>query len=133
MSELSSIIKQLEALRDATAEKSAIELERIDEALAALNPGRPVQYAPERELPRDAVLSAIEAERPIAFDYPSGDGLVERRFLSPYQVQESATGAESVVGWDHNREAIRQFRLDRIGSGGVIVEPLALDYRRPQD
>lgn len=92
--------------------------------------------------PEDALQFCIDAGIAVTFDYikPTGEtklfGLVgqgyvhETRTVSPYAVTESQKGDLLVVGFDHDRDDIRQFRIDRI-LGGKVDPDLTLDYVDP--
>ncbi len=86
--------------------------------------------------------AAIEQERPVTFFYrrpvPRGERLYRNdiehsgwKHVSPYEIRESlrAGGEEYVVGFDHDIEAIRNFRLSRI-EGRVVTDP-SIDFRPP--
>lgn len=83
--------------------------------------------------------AAIEQERPVMFFYRRPVPRAERlhkndvehagwKHVSPYEVRESLkSGDEYLVGFDHDLEAIRNFRLSRI-EGRVVTDP-SVDYR----
>ncbi|MEL6890378.1 MAG: WYL domain-containing protein [Actinomycetota bacterium] len=97
---------------------------------------------PERpELP--VVRSAIASSSPIAFDYPvsagpasggsvggSGAPAVARRTIDPWGVLLRG-GFWCVAGRDHDRDAKRTFRLDRVVGDLEIGEPGS--FQRPAD
>ena len=100
------------------------ELDRIEQkiARAALNADT-TPVAPE-----DAVLRAIEGECALTFEYEDGSGNITDRIVSPYEVYQGG-GAELVRGFDHDRDALRSFRLDRIA--GTPELAVATDYVYP--
>lgn len=63
------------------------------------------------------LLSAIRQDRMVEFDYraPSAE-VAQRRIVSPWGARSSA-GRWLVVGYDHDREAPRTFRVSRIRGG----------------
>lgn len=66
----------------------------------------------------DVLLAAVDSERVVQFDYPSSeDGTPVRRTFSPWEPK----GA-SIVGWDHDRDAPRHYRPERI-DGMVVLDP----------
>lgn len=87
----------------------------------------------------EEVEAAILAERPVLFFYRSPVPASRRlhkndtehagwRHVSPYEVRESLkSGEEYLVGWDHDREAIRNFTLSKIE--GRVVTDTQNDYR----
>lgn len=81
---------------------------------------------------RSQIERAVGAERVIEFSYRGGAAIRREvtpgdayrsvpsyRVLSPYEVYEDRLGEPLVRGYDHTREGIRSFRLDRI-EGEVI-------------
>jgi predicted DNA-binding transcriptional regulator YafY len=87
----------------------------------------------------EALEAAINDERPVLFFYRSPVKPADRlhkndiehagwRHVSPYEVRESArSGEEYVVGWDHDREAIRNYTVSKIE--GHVVTDTQNDYR----
>lgn len=62
-----------------------------------------------------AVNSAIRKnfkgnETPITLDYTKANGEKVQRKITPY----TAKGGNILVGYDHKRDAIRSFRMDRV-------------------
>jgi proteasome accessory factor B len=66
--------------------------------------------------PVDAVADAVVERRTISFGYRTADGATGTRTLDPYAIVQRRA-AWYLVGRDHDREAVRAFRLDR------VVEP----------
>lgn len=87
-----------------------------------------MSYAPERPTVEEEVEAALGGI--LVTDYPSegamgwtqaarflyrdAEGLSEERHVSLYERRTCQNGSEVVVGFDHLREGIRMFRLDRI-------------------
>lgn len=89
--------------------------------------GAPSQVAVENSetnqllaLVRRATSEGVQLE----FDYAGVRGLVERRRVDPLRV-ESLDADWYLRGYDHLREAIRTFRLDRISRAAVSSSPIA--------
>lgn len=88
--------------------------------------GLPSQFAVEGAetdstlaLIRDSVASGLQIE----FDYVNSRGDHERRRVDPLRI-ESMDADWYLRGWCHLREAVRTFRLDRIGNPLVTTEPI---------
>jgi proteasome accessory factor B len=73
----------------------------------------------------DRTLEAVTERRTLTFNYrrPAGPGGDELRTLDPYGLVHRR-GVWYVVGRDHDRDAIRSFRLDRMAD-----EPIYADRR----
>jgi len=57
----------------------------------------------------------IEAQVALHFFYRKGAGEpVELRALSPYELRTSAAGHLLVLGFDHDRQEVRHFRIERV-------------------
>ncbi len=83
--------------------------------------------------PVDAVADAVVTHTVLRFGYRTADGSVGDRTLDPYAVVQRR-GAWYLLGRDHDRDAIRAFRLDRmttrpraVGEPGAFVPPDELD------
>jgi len=76
----------------------------------------------------DATLALIRASVAggvqLEFDYLGARGERERRRLDPLRV-ESMDADWYLRGWDHLRQAVRTFRLDRISNPRVTEEPVS--------
>lgn len=75
--------------------------------------------APEAEVTDAERIEAtlrfcVETHAPVALVYHKPEESPMLRWVSPYEVRDSAKGNRLLIGYDHNREDIRQFRLDRI-------------------
>ena len=68
---------------------------------------------------RDSVASGVQVE----FDYINSRGERERRRVDPLRIQ-SMDADWYLRGWCHLREAVRTFRIDRIGNPTVTDEPI---------
>jgi proteasome accessory factor B len=81
----------------------------------------------------DAVAEAVLSRQAVRFTYRAADGSTSKRSLDPYGVVQRR-GAWYLVGRDHDRDALRAFRLDRclatpkpVGEPGAFVPPEDLD------
>lgn len=100
------------------------ELERAAAVPKAATLLSAIQISSEERL-----ATAITSEHPVMFRYrKEGERNWELRQLSPYELIKVQRGAV-VRGWDHQREAIRSFRLDRME--GVSAAP-GVSYREPR-
>jgi len=70
------------------------------------------------------VSLAVSQGRQLEFDYSGVRGVVERRRVDPLRV-ESADADWYLRGYDHLREALRTFRLDRIARPAITDAPIA--------
>jgi predicted DNA-binding transcriptional regulator YafY len=73
-----------------------------------------------------ALTAAARDERRVRMDYEAGDGARTAREIDPYGLV-FRTGAWYAVGFCHLRQALRSFRLDRIGE----VRALEAGFSRP--
>jgi proteasome accessory factor B len=81
--------------------------------------------------PVDRVADAIIERRVITFRYRRADGTLGERTVDPYAVA-GRRGSWYVVGRDHDRDALRAFRLDRVeGRIRAVGEPQA--FTAPED
>lgn len=76
----------------------------------------------------DKLADSINAERVVRFSYPHmaahGRKIQLLRTFSPFRID----GA-SVIGWDHGRDEVRRYSIDKIGD---IVEYVAAEeYVQP--
>lgn len=69
---------------------------------------------------RESVASGVQLE----FDYLGSVGTREQRRVDPLRV-ESMDADWYLRGWDHTRQAVRTFRLDRISRPRVTAEPIS--------
>lgn len=97
---------------------------------------RPSTRLELRPEPVDAVAEAVVERQPVAFDYRAADGTERRRTVDPYGVVQRRA-AWYLVGRDHDRDALRAFRLDRmrsrpspVGAPGGYEPPHDLDIAR---
>lgn len=72
--------------------------------------------------PVDAVADAIVGRTPLRFTYRPVAGDERERTLDPYAVVQRR-GAWYLVGRDHDRDALRAFRLDRVVGGVRTAGP----------
>ena len=92
--------------RGASADPSqvAVEGSEADETLA---------------LARESVAKGVQ----LSFDYLNSQGQAERRRVDPLRV-ESVDADWYLRGWDHGREAVRTFRLDRASNPEITSDPI---------
>lgn len=77
------------------------------------------------------LMAAVREGRVVSFDYTTADGRTATRTVDPWGVL-ARSGAWYVVGRDHERDAMRAFRLSRI-SGSVTKTRTAATTQRPVD
>lgn len=80
------------------------------------------------------IRESVGAGLRLEFDYVSARGVRERREVDPLRV-ESVDADWYLRGWDHVREAVRTFRLDRIEKITLTAKPitfLAKDVTLPE-
>jgi predicted DNA-binding transcriptional regulator YafY len=101
---------------------------RLDEANGTTLP-EVVEDNPITPTPLPALIaSAIDAQQPVLFRYTKeGETEWESRTLSPYELITVQKGTVT-RGWDHDREDIRSFRLDRMEA----LTWACTAYRKPQ-
>jgi predicted DNA-binding transcriptional regulator YafY len=69
-----------------------------------------------------ALEDAAEEQQAVTFKYKKADGSESTRTLSPYEVTGDITESNlKVLGWDHDRKAIRSFNIDHRKLSGVAV------------
>lgn len=74
---------------------------------------------------RDELDEAIREETPVQFRYDKeGDGFAALRTFSPWEIKDYEYST-IVIGYDHDRDAIRGFDIDKITSE---VEPYPNDH-----
>ena len=77
--------------------------------------------------PVDAVADAVVTRTVLAFTYRAADGTVSERIVDPYAIVQRR-GSWYLVAQDHDRQAIRAFRLDRMqGRPTATGPPQAFD------
>ncbi len=72
--------------------------------------------------PVDAVADAVVTRTALAFSYRAADGAVSRRTVDPYAIAQRR-GSWYLVARDHDRDAQRAFRLDRMQGRPTTVGP----------
>lgn len=119
---LRNAVRRLSSAVSAWQETIGMEIDRLEERLRDLEDRSDALVA---QLPDDlrdpnisqrakALAAAITDERRVMFRYTKeGERDWSLRTLSPYEVIKVSNGTV-VRGWDHDRDAIRSFRLDRI-------------------
>lgn len=62
---------------------------------------------------------AASVEAVVEFEYPKSGhpGMFMRRTVSPYELSDG-----KVLAWDHDREGLRHFMIDRIDSDVTVVD-----------
>ena len=93
---------------------------------ASAAPSQVAIGAGEQDEVLDLVHRAVEGGVQLEFDYSGLRGQVERRRVDPLRV-ESVDADWYLRGWDHLREAVRTFRLDRIARPALTDAPV--DHR----
>jgi predicted DNA-binding transcriptional regulator YafY len=65
---------------------------------------------------RDYIVEGLDLELAVGIVYckdaPGAEP--EARTISPWEIVESAAGDESIIAYDHDRDDVRRFRIDRI-------------------
>lgn len=118
---------------DAATGSEALTALRKVEAAAEIAPSEP----PDRILVRHGVhsaalrplLSSVREQRRIRFAYCAADGTRSEREVDPWAVV-AREGRWYLVGHDHDRDATRAFRVDRI-EGVVSIGREAVSVGRP--
>ncbi|MBX3091557.1 MAG: WYL domain-containing protein [Cryobacterium sp.] len=82
----------------------------------------------ETDATLDLIRKAVSTGRQLEFDYLNSRGESERRRVDPLQV-ESVDADWYLRGWCHLREALRTFRIDRIGEPAITSEEIAFRPR----
>jgi len=112
------------AVRLTGAEGTPLALAKL--AARAPDPsGAPMEATTRVEVqpdPVDAVADAVLERTPLRFEYRRADGTTGTRTIDPYGVVQRRS-AWYLVGRDHDRDALRAFRLDRMGSRPEAVGP----------
>ncbi|GAA5190731.1 WYL domain-containing protein [Rugosimonospora acidiphila] len=94
----------------------AVLARRIDSLLATVDFTAPVRQPASPGIEVLLVLAeAARHRRPVSIDYTTWRGETGQRRLDPYGLVFHS-GRWYVIGHDHNRAAVRTFRLDRIGA-----------------
>ncbi|WP_150309047.1 helix-turn-helix transcriptional regulator [Planctomonas psychrotolerans] len=75
------------------------------------------------------IRAAVADGRRVEFDYRTARGASERRHVDPLRI-ESIDQDWYLRGWDHDRGALRTFRLDRITHLTATTKPIE---HRPED
>lgn len=96
---------------------------------ASAMPSQVAVEANETNTTLAVIRDAVAAGRQLEFDYLNSRDEHERRRVDPLRV-ESVDDDWYLRGWCHLREALRTFRIDRIGDPIVTEEPLS---HRAQD
>ncbi|MDP9022003.1 MAG: WYL domain-containing protein [Actinomycetota bacterium] len=79
----------------------------------------------------DGVADAVVERRSVGFGYRTASGAASTRMVDPYGVVQRR-GAWYLVGRDHDRDAVRAFRMDRLTTAPEVAsEPHA--YTTPAD
>lgn len=97
----------------------------LTKVLARAPDAAPTSFTPKMRLQFstdavDAVAEAVITRRVLQFDYRSADGRFSHRRVDPYAVAQRR-GSWYLVGRDHDRDALRAFRLDRFQNSPKMV------------
>ena len=101
---VASLMAKLSRGASAAPSQVAIERREVDEVLAVVH---------------EALGAGVQVE----FDYAGLRGVVERRRVDPLRV-ESVDADWYLRAWDHLREAVRTFRVDRISRPALGTAPV---------
>ncbi|MBG6107925.1 YafY family protein [Frigoribacterium sp. CG_9.8] len=101
---IASLMAKLSRGASALPSQFAVGASETDETLALI---------------RTSVASGVQLQ----FDYINSRGEHERRRVDPLRI-ESMDADWYLRGWCHLREAVRTFRIDRIGNPTVTTEPI---------
>lgn len=71
--------------------------------------------------PLDGLDTALAHRQPVRFDYRTAAGVAGTRTVDPYGLILRG-GAWYLVGRDHGRDALRVYRLDRMGTAPRLVD-----------
>ena len=74
------------------------------------------------------IRTSVEKGLRFEFDYLNSQGQGERRDVDPLRV-ESIDADWYLRGWDHSREAVRTFRLDRMSNPAITTRPITHEAR----
>ncbi|MCU1515175.1 MAG: transcriptional regulator, DeoR family, partial [Microbacteriaceae bacterium] len=74
------------------------------------------------------VRDSVSAGRQLEFDYLNARGEHDRRRVDPLRV-ESVDADWYLRAWDHLREAVRTFRIDRIGNPTVTAQQISFQAK----
>jgi predicted DNA-binding transcriptional regulator YafY len=77
----------------------------------------------------EVIDNAIINEEVVRFDY-FANGYPQSRTLSPYEASEASEDGESILGFDHDRAALRRFQYSKIMDIETIEDE---DYVKPID
>ncbi len=122
-------LQYLSALPE-NADRSAIAVLMAKLSRGASAAPSPVAVeASETDATLALIREAVAAERQVEFEYLNSRGERERRRVDPLRV-ESVDADWYLRGWCHLREALRTFRIDRIGDPEITAEPISY---RPHD
>lgn len=121
--DLDEVFQRVEALEDRlpTEPEGEAEPEFVSEAIDGLD---------QEDTNRAVLAAAIELQLVVEFTYTNGDGERLVRVVSPYELRDTQDGRRFVLGYEHNREGLRQFEITRIED--LVAESQARAYRQPQ-
>lgn len=114
--------------REASLALAKVAARAPDPARTGLRPTARVDVPTD---PLDDVADAVVRRLPLRFGYRTADGRTSERTIDPYAVVRRRR-AWYVVGRDHDRDAPRAFRLDRV-VGSVRPAGSPADYEVPAD
>ncbi|HEV7957233.1 MAG TPA: WYL domain-containing protein [Marisediminicola sp.] len=90
---------------------------------ASASPSQLGVEASESDATLAVIRTAVAAGVQVEFHYVDSRGEHEHRRVDPLRI-ESVDADWYLRGWDHVREAVRTFRLDRISSLGATTRPI---------
>ncbi|WP_213817009.1 YafY family protein [Glaciihabitans sp. dw_435] len=90
---------------------------------ASSAPGQVAVASSETDATLAVIRQSVASGMQVEFDYRNSQGSAEHRRVDPLRV-ESMDADWYLRGWDHLREAVRTFRLDRISAPQVTTEAI---------
>jgi len=93
---------------------------------------RDPEYTEEMSSRLTKLEGAISKGRTIRFAYEPIEGKQRERTVNPYALF-SENGSWYVVGWDHDRDAIRTYRVSRVRGDIRFATRRERDFRTPED
>ncbi|RLP72612.1 WYL domain-containing protein [Mycetocola manganoxydans] len=125
--EAAALIAGLQYLSSLPEQADRDVLGSLMSKLALGSTGRPSEVAVGSSQADSAlalIRNSVAAGNQIEFDYLNSRGESEKRRVDPLRIQ-SLDQDWYLRGWDHLREAVRTFRLDRMSNLDVTDEPIS--------